>query len=188
MDKFKCRECNICNHKNQCKANLLTECDFRPVESVKDYFTGSEFSGKVYRSAFKATEEMFCSTKSITLKTKKYCAYCGEEMYEWKKYWCSYDPDSGFEFRYNCVCDGAFAELEYRKRKSELIKKHNDELNALAEEFSESLKFKGIEKIGNLKIEQERRTLEFNIKHGYYGSFKFHSSDDEELNINDFLK
>ena len=136
--------CNYCTNKGQC-----SECDkgwydkFIPSEEVKHYFhrhyvgvRGIDGS----RYGWVPDNPELVPTHSITIGSRHYCAYCGEEMFPIQGYLAK-GINNYATTGYCCICQGARDEIEYEIKKEELAQKHEQEEQELKNSYREKLKF-----------------------------------------------
>lgn len=161
-------KCNYCINKDFC-----TTCDkdwydkFIPNDRVKKYFEKS-YSGvkgiNNYVYVYNSTNKDLVSTHSINIFGDMYCPYCGEKMFPIQK--------EGFLIvvGYCCICEGAEAEIEYEKRKAELLSKHKKEISDLNMEFVDKLTFCS-DKLLDIKHKKEKSLLKYAaINHSHFGT------------------
>ena len=166
--------CNYCINKSQC-----SECDkgwkdkFIPAEEVESYFerhyvgvrgiNGSEFG-------WNSSNPDLVPTRSITIGSTKYCAYCGETMFPIQG--CLAQGMNNYAVTgYCCICQGARDELEYKAKEEELIRKHEQEKKELQNSYRERLKF-CTEKLIDIQLKQIIKSCESPYEYTYFSSLK----------------
>lgn len=146
MNKPKCR---VCVYKSTCTLKddkSYADCQFKPEEEYKEYF--DSFGN------FNPKSELCIPTRMVDADGCKVCPYCGEKMFTYDRY-----EDYTLYLNSRCICDGALAEIEYKKELQAITNSYNKKCKALAEKYKDRLKFKGIEKAIDCKLMSEKETL-----------------------------
>lgn len=73
---------------------------------------------------------------------------------------------------YRCICDGALAEREYEDKANKLKYKYYTQKKDLESEYEQRLKFNGMEKIIDLKLEIEKDELLSSHRYDDLGIFE----------------
>lgn len=168
------KECKVCIHRDTCTLENSKNCGFEPIEKVKEYFSWGEF---------RPEGDLQIPTLGVSVGERKIkrCPYCGDQMFLYEKY-SVYDS---FTYFCCCLCDGALAEREYVKKRNALTSEYYRKQRELREEYEEQLKFNGMEKIIDLKLELEKDDL---MHHRHYNEVfenldKFNDFENKTMEI-----
>ena len=86
-------------------------------------------------------------TKTVVIHNRNYCPYCAAQMFPIQT------PETFQVIGYTCFCDGALSEVEYESAKEALLKKHEEELAELRNEYRPRLTT-DLHTLFNIKQEQ----------------------------------
>lgn len=146
-------KCNYCANKNAHCTTCTNECNFVPIEEVKEFFLYNPYNNPMFsKYMYDSTNNNLIKTHSIKINNEYYCPYCSDKMYPIQ------DKYSLKTYGYCCVCEGARAEIEFEKRLKDLKKKHEDEINELQSEYIDKLTF-CTNKLIEIKVEKDKKSV-----------------------------
>jgi hypothetical protein len=157
------RFCNICARQNSsfCENCLKNDenLNFRPREHFKYMFTYSSCWKNKGETAYfwNTTNDTAIETRTVTIGSDEYCPYCGRKALSLQRAIKTFDNYS--ITGYCCLCEGALAEIEYRKKEQELLVRYEKERSDLRKEWSSKLSF-NMDKL--FEIQEEKRRQKFN--------------------------
>ena len=156
--------CNCCKHNNPNEVSCCETCctqenkwvkwkNFEPIPEARKFFSYGWTGLDTHEYFWDSRHEDLVPTKAIRISSQIYCPYCAQRMF----------PIQNQELTvvgYRCLCEAAFAELEYKQAQKELLAKQQDEQAELRSKFAPKL-VSNLPQLFELKQRKEKESFDF---------------------------
>lgn len=134
--------CSLCLNEGLDFCNQCEQFDlFSPKSAMKKFFRPKQTDDSRKCCRWEPDETSIEQTTTIKIGSSYYCPYCGEYAF------VVTDRAAENPYKKNevvgrcCLCNGARAELEYKKKRVLLLGMHERQLQLLVQQYEEDLRF-----------------------------------------------